>query len=92
MSLVKFSCDILTAWEKDNSRSCFDTSVRRVDLEKLIKMCGLSPSGDNVVTLRGLLQSLRKFELSIDDESVKHELESRNTDMSGLNSRQQRSR
>ena len=55
MSVAKSSRDILAAWEIENSRSCFDTSVRRVDLEKLVKMCGLSPSDDNVVTLRGLL-------------------------------------
>ena len=90
---MKFSCNILAAWEEDNGRSCVDTSVRRGDLEKLIKMCGLSPSGDNVATLRVLLQALRKVELPVDDAAVKDELEKvENEDMSALKSRQQRAR
>ena len=88
--MVKFSSEILAAWEDDNGRSCFHTSVRRVDLEKLIKMCGLSPSDDNVLTLRMLLESLRKFELPVNDDVVKNELENvRNEDINTLKSRQQ---
>ncbi len=50
------------------------TSLKRKQLEEVVRLCGLSPAKLDIPKLRTVLQSLRRHQLPVDPKMVSDEL------------------
>ena len=69
-----FSNEILSQWEKEQEVAVTARSLKRAQLEKALRKCGLSPSKVSIAHLRLLLSSLSRVKLPREPSAVADEL------------------
>ena len=69
-----FSPEILTQWEKTENTLVTDPGIKKPQLTKLLRMCGLSAQKLKVSRIRLVLASLKKHKLPLDPKTVADDL------------------
>ena len=72
-----FSPKILTQWEKTENTFVTDPGIKKPQLAKLLRMCGLSAQKHKVTRIRLVLASLKNHKLPLDPKTLTDDLKER---------------